>query len=493
VGIRKVSGATKGQLIRQFLTESLIINITALGIALGIVLLAQKGLNTLVGHNLSLAYLFQKGLNGYSISAALIALIISGIFISGFYPALVLSSFKPILVLKGKFIRSVKGAWLRKTLVIGQFAITIVLIIGSAIVYQQIKFVNEQNLGMNISQMLIVRPPELTKWDSTFIARETSFAEELKKISGVKGAASSNRVAGDELGRNFKVKRAEAPETEFFTMRNMGISSGYLDIYGIRLLAGRNFVETDYNPKWSNLHNTLINESAARLLGFSSPASAIGRTILTGDKKWDIVGVTADVHQKSLHYPIEPTLFRPAFGTDNPISVKVNGANLPATIAAIKQKYDAFFPGNLFDYYFMDEKFNALYKTDQLFGKVFGLFSGLAICIACLGLFGLSLFATAQRTKEIGVRKILGASVPNIVLLLSKDFFGLILVANAIAFPVAWWIMHNWLKDFAYRITISGWIFVAAGLMALLVALVTISLHAIRAATANPVKSLRTE
>ncbi|HMH23979.1 MAG TPA: ABC transporter permease [Puia sp.] len=493
VGIRKVSGATKGQLIRQFLMESLIINITALIIAVLIVWFAQKGLNDLVQHHLSLAYLFQKGLNGYSITSALAALIIAGIFISGLYPALVLSAFKPILVLKGKFTRSVKGAWLRKTLVIGQFAITVVLIIGSFIVYQQIKFVNEQSLGMNISQMLIVKPPELTRWDSTFIVRETSFAEELKKINGVKGAATSNRVAGDELGRNFNVRRAEAPENEKFTMRNMSISSGFIDIYGIRMLAGRNFTETDYSPDWNHLHNTLINESAARLLGFSTPQASIGRTILTGNKKWDIIGVIADVHQKSLRYPIEPTIFRPSFGTDNPISVKITGQNLPATIASVKEKYESFFPGNLFDYYFVDEKFNALYKTDQLFGKVFALFSGLAIAIACLGLFGLSLFATAQRTKEIGVRKILGASIPNIVLLLSKDFFGLILIANALAFPVAWLIMHNWLKDFAYRITISGWIFVVAGLMAMVVALVTISLHSIRAALANPVKSLRTE
>jgi putative ABC transport system permease protein len=493
VGIRKVSGATKGQLVRQFLTESLVINITALAIALLIVWLAQKGLNELTQHNLSLAYLFQKGLNGYSITAALLALIVSGILISGLYPALVFSAFRPIQVLKGKFVRSVKGAAFRKTLVTGQFAITIVLIIGSFIVYQQIKFVNEQSLGMNISQMLIVKPPELTKWDSTFIDRENSFAEDLKKISGVKGAASSNRTAGDELGRSFKVRRAEAAETEYFTMRFMQIGAGYTDLYGIRMVAGRSFAATDYSPKWASLHNVLINESAARLLGFSSPQAAIGRSINTGRKKWDIVGIVADVHQKSLHYPIEPTYFQPAYGTDNPISIKVTGQNLPATIGAVKEKYDAFFPGNLFDYYFADERFNALYKTDQLFGKVFGLFSGLAICIACLGLFGLSLFATAQRTKEIGVRKILGASVLNILLLLSKDFFGLILIANAIAFPVAWWIMHNWLKDFAYRITISGWIFVVAGLTAMLVALVTISLHAIRAALANPVKSLRTE
>lgn len=493
VGVRKVSGATQGQLVRQFLTESMIINSIAFLLAIALVQLAQKNLNSLVQHNLSLTYLFQKGLNGYSISIALLVLIISGIVISGFYPAFVLSSFKPILVLKGKFVSSVKGAWLRRSLVVGQFAITIMLIIGSVVVYRQIKFVNEQDLGMNISQMLIIKPPELTSWDSTFIDRENSFAAEVTKINGVKGVATSNAVAGDELGRNFKVKRLETPANEYFTLRFMNTSPGYIDIYGIRMLAGRNFVSTDYNPQWSQLHNTVLNASAVKLLGFPSPAAAVGRTILSSNKKWDIVGVMADVHQKSLRYAIEPTYLLPVYSTNDPISVKVTGHNLLATIAAIRQKYDAFFPGNLFDYSFVDEKFNANYKNDLLFGKIFSLFSGLAIFIACLGLFGLSLLATIQRTREIGVRKVLGASLPNIVILLSRDFVRLVLLANIIAFPLAWWIMHNWLEDFAYRISISWWIFAGAGLAALLIALMTVSLHAIRAALANPVKSLRTE
>jgi putative ABC transport system permease protein len=493
VGVRKVSGATKGQLIRQFLTESLILNTVALLTALLIVLIAQKGLNDLVHHNLSLAYLFQKGLNGYSVPIALITLIVAGIFISGLYPALVLSSFKPILVLKGKFTGSGKGAWLRKSLVTGQFAVTIVLIIGSFIVYRQIKFVNDQDLGMNISQMLIVKPPMLTDWDSSFINRENSFMAEIDKIAHVKGSASSNQIAGDELGRGFKIKRLETPENEYFTMRNLGFSKDYINIYGIKMLAGRSFGSTDYNPDYDKLHNTMLNASAVKLLGFSSPAAAIGRTILTGTRKWEIIGVLADVHQKSLRYAIEPTYFIPVYGNRNPISVKVDTKDLAPTMAAIRKKYDAFFPGNMFDYYFVDERFNALYANDLLFGKVFGLFSGLAIFIACLGLFGLSLFATIQRTKEIGVRKVLGASLSNIVLLLSKDFVRLVILANLVAFPIAWWIMHNWLKDFAYRIAIPWWAFAAAGLLALLVALVTVSMHALRAAIANPVKSLRTE
>ena len=493
VGVRKVSGATKQQLIRQFLTESFIINLTALAIAILSVTLVQSGLNSLVQHQLSLSFLFQKGLNGFNITGALIALIIAGIFISGLYPAFVLSSFKPILVLKGKFTTSTKGIVLRKALVIGQFAITVTLIIGSFIVYQQMQFVNRQNLGMNISQMLIVRPPELTNWDSTFIEHENTFTNELTKIPNVHGATTSWNVPGGETGRSFNVRRTDQDESVHLTMRHTGISYDYLKVYGIKVIAGRDYTYTDFNPNFGNLHNLLINESAVKLLGYKSPQNAIGKTIIRGQKKWDIVGVINDFHMKSLRYPVEATMFFPAYSTNSSISVKVDTKDLPATIAAIKNKYDAFFPGNLFDYYFLDDHFNKQYASDQLFGKVFAIFAGFAIFIACLGLLGLSLFATTQRTKEIGVRKVLGASVLNIVVLLSKDFIKLVLVAFVIASPVAWYIMHNWLQDFAYRININWWIFFAAGLLAVLIALITISFQSIKAAMANPVKSLRTE
>ncbi|MES1223342.1 MAG: FtsX-like permease family protein, partial [Bacteroidota bacterium] len=274
------------------------------------------------------------------------------------------------------------------------------------------------------------------------------------------------------------------------TMRHTGISLGYLDIYQIKLAAGRDFTYTDFNPNFGKVHNLLINQSAVKLLGYTSAQDAIGKTIIRGDRKWDIIGVINDYHQKSLRYPIEPTMLFPAYGTNSYISVKVSPQNLPATIASIKQQYDKFFPGNFFDYSFADERFNAQYRNDQLFGKVFALFSGFAIFIASLGLLGLSLFATIQRTKEIGVRKVLGASVSNIVMLLSKDFIKLVLIAFIIAAPLAWYIMHKWLQDFAYRINISWWIFLLAGTLAVVIALATISFQAIKAAVANPVKSL---
>ncbi|MGC4035871.1 MAG: ABC transporter permease [Chitinophagaceae bacterium] len=493
VGVRKVAGATKSQLIKQFLTESLIINVIALLLALLLVILLQSSFNNLIQHKLSLSYLFLKGLSGYSISIALIASILAGIFISGFYPAFVLSSFKPIMVLKGKFKTSGKGIVLRKALVIGQFAITVILIIGSIVVYKQIKYVNEQNLGFNLSQVMMVRPPELTNWDSTFINKENTFTEELKKIPGVAGASTSWNRVGGETGRSFNVRRSDQDATTHLTMRHTAISLGYLDIYQIKVVAGRDFAVTDFNPNFGQVHNLLINESAVKLLGYKSPTDALGKTILRGDRKWDIIGVVNDYHQKSLRYPIEATMIFPAYSTNSFISVRVDPKNLNTTIASIKQQYDLFFPGNLFDYSFADERFNAQYKNDQLFGKVFALFSGFAIFIASLGLLGLSLFATIQRTKEIGVRKVLGASVSNIVLLLSKDFIRLVLIAFVVAAPLAWYIMHKWLQDFAYRINISWWIFLLAGTLAVVIALATISFQAIKAAMTNPVKSLRTE
>ena len=493
VGIRKVTGATRMQLIRQFLTESIIINLLALSIAIVLVVLVQNGFNNLIGHRLSMVYLLSTGLGGFGITIGIIALMFIGIAGSAFYPALILSAFRPILVLKGKFSTSAKGILFRKVLVVGQFSITVALIIGSFVVYKQIRYLNQQDLGMNLSQILVVKPPILTRWDSTFISRENSFKNELNQLPNVKGATVTGRIAGDELSRAFNIQRTDSNTESRFTMRNESVDADFINVYGIKLLAGRNFINTDFNSNWDKLHNIMINKTAAKQLGFNSTSGAIGKAIKVFGRNYDIVGVINDVHQKSLRYPLEPTIYLPSYGTDNPISVKVDTKDVASTIASIKAKYQTFFPGNFFDYYFVDEKFNRQYSDDQLFGKVFGIFAGFAIFIACLGLFGLSLFATAQRTKEVGVRKVLGASVSNIVMLLSKDFIKLVLIALIIASPVAWFVMHNWLQDFAYRINIAWWVFALAGSLSVFIALATISFQAIKAAVANPVKSLRSE
>lgn len=492
VGVRKVAGANRLQLIRQFLAESFMLNFISLLLAVFFVYLLQPGFNRLLGYDLSLSFLFQKGLSGYSIISGLILLILSGILISGFYPAFVLSSFKPITVLKGRLSSSIKGIALRKALVVGQFAITVILIIGSLVIYRQIRFMHNQQLGLNIDQMLIIKPPKLAQLgDSVFNKRLNYFKEEIKQLSHVKEATASNRLPGSELARAFDVRRVDDSSNNKYTLSTWGINYDFINAYKIKMLAGRDFVPVDMDL--NTLHTAILNESAVKLLGFSTTESAIGNKIIVYGMQLDVIGVTADFHQKSLRYPIESTIFLPAYSTNNSISIKVVPVNLAQTISAIRKKYEAFFPDNLFDYYFLDEKFNEQYKGEQLFGKVFAIFSGFAIFIACLGLLGLSLFNTSQRIKEIGVRKVLGATVSSIVLLLSKDFIRLVLIANVIAFPLAWYVMQNWLNDFAYRITISWWFFAAAVVLAVFIALFTIVFQAIKAAIANPVKSLRTE
>lgn len=493
VGMRKVMGGLRKQLMGQFMMESTIINVCGVALAVGLVFLLQPSFNKLLGYELSLSYLFTKGLNGYMILIALAAIVLTGIVISGLYPALVLSSFKPIAVLKGRFSHSKKGILLRKGLVIGQFSITVALIIGSIVVMDQLRYMNKKELGFKMDHVVVINPPWLMQFDSTFLDHMNAFKEDLKQLSAVKGAATSWNVPGGETGRSFNVRQADSATTNRFTMRHTSVDYDFMDVYGIKMIAGRNYTRADHNPDGSKLKNILINKNAASLLGFSSPEAAIGHEIFRGEKKWTVIGVVNDYHQKSLRYPTEPMLFFPFYSTNSAISVKLATNDLPNTIAAIKKKYEAFFPGNLFDYVFLDERFNRQYQNDQLFGKVFTIFASLAIFVACLGLFGLALFATLQRTKEIGIRKVLGASVSNIVLLLSKDFVKLVAIASILAFPLAWYVMNQWLLDFSYRISISWWIFVIAGGAALVVALITISIQAIKSALANPVKSLRAE
>jgi putative ABC transport system permease protein len=491
VGLRKATGARKAQLVFQFLTESFVVNMIGFAFAIVIIQLLQPSFNTLLEKDLSIAFLLGQGFGGYVTTVALAGTLLLGTILSGFYPAFVLSSFQPIAVLKGHFGTSQKGMLTRKTLVVVQFAATVFLISGSIIVYQQIRFMNTKDLGLNIDQVLVIRPPGLTQWDSTFIDRIENFKEELKTIPHIKAAATSQRLPGSELARSFNVHRTGTDDN--FTTRRTGIDQDFIDLYNIKVIAGRKFLSGDFNPNYGALHSMIINEHAVKLLGFNSPDDAIGKQVTIYKKDWDVVGVIADYHQKSLRNPLEPIVFLPLYGTGSPVSLKVEAGDLSGTIEKIKEKYTEFFPGNYFDYFFLDDRFNQQYKDDQLFGKVFGLFTCLAIFIACLGLLGLSSFIARLHAKEIGIRKVLGATVSSIVTLLSIGFVRLVIVAIIIASPLAWWIMDKWLEDFAYRITIQWWVFPSTAILAILIAMLTISFQSIKAAIANPVKTLRSE
>jgi putative ABC transport system permease protein len=494
VGIRKAAGASRMHLIKQFLTEALLINIVAIIIAIFLTVLLQNEFNKLVNRELSIAMLFSQQTADTGITILFALFTVAGIFLSGFYPAFVLSAFDPIKVLKGKFALSVSGVSLRKSLVTAQFAISILLIIGSFVVYRQLRFMTGQSLGYNMEQMLILRKPVLSNQDASFMTRVDGFINTIQQLSHVKGAAASGRIPGDELARINNVNRTDIAMKSQGTMANMGVDPRFINLYQMKLLAGRNFSPLDYNADFAKLHNLIINETALRQLGFASPEEAVGKSITAFNRTWDIIGVVADFHQKSLKSGIEPVLLLPnLLGHYSQFSVKVDPQQLPATLEAIQKAYASYFPGNVFDYYFLDEKFNRQYSNDYLFGKVFSLFAALAILIACLGLSGLSLLTSTQRTREIGIRKVLGASVTGIVLLLSKDFIKLVLLAIIIASPVAWYMMHLWLQDFAYRVDISWWIFASAGLLSLVIALLVIGFQSVRSAIANPARSLRSE
>ncbi|MBV9987659.1 MAG: ABC transporter permease [Chitinophagaceae bacterium] len=494
VGVRKVIGASRLQLVTQFLTESLLINLLALGLATLFVQLVQPVFNDLVHRNLSIRGLWtNEGLSS-GVSLLFIGFTAAGIFLSGFYPAFVLSAYRPNAVLKGRFKSSAGGVLFRKVLVTGQFAVTIILITGAFMVYRQLAFMTGKPLGYDMDQMLVLRRPVLTAFDSSFTSKASGFIASVGQLPRVKGAAVSGRIPGDELGKVNGVSRTDLPAGPKATMTNMGVDEHFLNLYKIRLLAGRNFGPTDYNNDLSKVHTVLVNETALRQLEFKTPEDALGKSLTFFDRKWEVAGVVADFHQNSLKKTIEPLLIMPTLqGTYSQFSLKVDPHELSATMADIKKAYADFFPGNVFDYYFLDEKFNRQYASDYLFGKVFGLFAGLAIFIACLGLSGLALLMATQRTKEIGIRKVLGASVSGIIALLSRDFIKLILLAIVLAVPVAWYAMHRWLENFAYRTDMSWWIFAAAGLLALVTALVVIGFQTLRSARANPVKSLRTE
>ncbi|MFC5409952.1 ABC transporter permease [Larkinella bovis] len=493
VGVRKVVGATSGQLIGQFLAESVLLNGFAFVLALLFTMALQPVLNQLVGRPLSLAVLAGQGYGGNLMTLALVGVFAVGIFLSGFYPAFTLSAFQAIQVLKGSFKRSAKGIWVRKSLVVFQYTASVVLIIGTFIVFRQIDYMRKENLGFNMEQMLIVSGPGLTRWDSTSIDRINSFKTEVKRLAGVKAATASVNLPGNRLPRTFNVKRVGSNEEKGVTVSRMGVDLDFFDTYQIKLLAGRNFLPTDSNPNGSKVVNAVINLSAVRLLGLKDAVSAVGQKFMLFGRAWEIVGVVSDFHQQSLRHPIEPIVFQPFYTNGGFYSFKVTTTDLAKTIDQVQQKFQEFFPGNDFSYAFMDDRFNQQYHDDQVFGEITTFFSFLAVLIASLGLFGLSSYTIAQRAKEIGVRKVLGASVLSIVALLSKDFLKLVLIAIVLASPIAWYAVRQWLDDFAYKIDVSWWVFALAGVLAVLVALLTVSFQSIKAALANPVKTLRSE
>jgi putative ABC transport system permease protein len=491
VGVRKVVGAARIHLVVRFLAEAALINGLSLVIALAIIWLALPAFNGISGLSLGPAEFMQGWFVGL-----LAVLWVIGSLLSGFYPAWILSGFQPIAVLKGKLKGSPGGVLLRKGLVTAQFMASIGLIAGTIIVYRQLHYMMNKDIGMNIDQVLVMDRPAIApnhdKNVPAFRAGIDFFREELKKDPDITGVANSSTIPGKQREYKANIKLAATPSADSIIVRVNSMDEDFLRVFQMHLLAGRTF-SRDF-PKDPDT-SVILTAAAARLLGFQTPKDAIGKTVLTNWNGWKgiVVGVVNDYHQISLKSPLEPTMFTCDWYEGDYFSLRLQTGHLPQTIQHVEQAWMKAFPGNPFDYFFLDEYFNRQYASERQFGQLFTTLAFFAILISCLGLFGLSAYTASQRIREIGIRKVLGASVASIVQMLARDFLKLIVLAILLATPLTWLVMHQWVQGFASRTSIQWWIFALAGVLCLLVALITVSFQAVRAATASPVKSLQAE
>ncbi|WP_336517723.1 ABC transporter permease [Pollutibacter soli] len=482
IGIRKVVGAGKKTLIGQFLTESVMMVWLAIILSMVAVYFLLPSMGKLLGQEIDRSVL----LNSRVITGLIIAPFIIGI-ISGIYPALFLSSFQPVKTLKGLFKTDGSNISLRKALVVSQFSISIILIITTLVVAQQLKFLQKTKLGYDKDQVVTLVYPN--SMGTTYDA----FRNDLLQNPAIKNAGRSSRIPTgrllDSQGSSAIVGDSLVPVTA--VLKNVAADYDFIPTYGIKMAAGRNF-SREFGTDTSAF---ILNQASVRALGWKDDNSAIGKNFAYGVTRGKIIGVMEDFHFESLHQQIAPMiLLLPASSGPgyNYISVKLTG-NIPDALAHLEKKWIQYTPEFPYQFNFVNDDYNNLYQAEQRQGKIFTIFACIAIFIACLGLFGLSAFSITQRVKEIGVRKVLGANTSSIVTLLSKDFLKLVAIAAVIAFPVAGYFMYNWLQDFAYRTSLQWWIFVLAGIIAGLIALGTISFQAIKAAWRNPVSSLRSE
>ena len=485
VGIRKVVGSKKIQLVRQFLLESLLVAALAVMVATILVIALTPVFTSLIGKAIPLDIGVQP-----SFWLGAVVLVAAGTFLSALYPAFVMASFDPLRVLKGKLLSGQSGRLLRRSLVVFQFSASLCLIIATLTVYRQLAFMRAQDLGMSISQKLIVRAPRVIEGGGSYMIALDRFKDRLKPYPGVISVTTSSAVPGKEIfWGNFIQLIHNADQTEKPSSL-MAVDEDFIPTFGMTLLAGRNFSK----DRVSDLGNTvIINEAALRLLDMKNPEMAVDQDLLVANSPKKIIGVVRDFHQQSLqHTPTQLVLQFIPWHNDY-VTIAVSGADVRTTVETVKKVYQQVFAENAFDYFFLDDQYNAQYRSEEQSSEVFGLFAMLSIVVSRMGLFGLASFLTVQRSKEIAMRKILGASVANVTLMASRDFIRPVLVAFALGTPVAWWLMTEWLNNYPYRVSLPWWIFAFAGLLMLVIALMSVGYNAVRVATTNPVKAIKAE
>ena len=480
VGIRKVVGAIRRQLIGQFLCESLLLSLLAFALALLASELLLPAFNQLAGKTVATS-IFQ---DTYYLPLFLSVALVVGL-LAGIYPALVLSGFKSVAILKGRFSSSRRGVVLRKALVVAQFAISIILIAGTAVVYTQLNYMRSQALGFKKERMLVID----FRGDGAVQEKIETVKQQLGSYPNVQSVSASSSVPGQGNNHAFSEIENPAGDMQASNVNLFYVDHDFLEQYEMPLAAGRAF-SRDFATDTSAL---IVNEALVKSYGYASPEEIIGKRFLQWGVEGQIVGVVKDYHFRTLQQAIEPMTIRLEPTRVRFISLNLATGDLANTVSALEQQWQTLAPQRPFNYFFLDEAFDQQYRAEVRFGQLFIYFAGLAIFIACLGLLGLISYTIVQRTQEIGIRKVLGATESSIVRLLSQDFLVLVLVAFVIASPIAWYALQRWLEGFAYRVAISWWIFALAGLLATFIAMLTVSFQSVKAATANPVDSLRSE
>ncbi|WP_162426068.1 ABC transporter permease [Pontibacter pudoricolor] len=489
VGVRKAIGASRGQLVLQFLGETVILTLISVIFSAALTSLVLPGLNLFTGKQMR----FNVFQDPYLLLILVMLTIVVGV-LAGLYPALVLSGFKPVKVLKSAVVVDSKIGriqWLRHGLIVVQFALSIFLIICATIVYRQVSYLHSKDLGFNKEQIMFFQ----MRGDNMFQNYQT-FKNELQKAPGVKSASIGYGFPGDATAGD-RIIVPKNGEREHHGVTQLMVDFDYIKTLDVKLVAGRAFSE---KYKTDADHAFMINETAVKELGYGTPENALGKTLIwpiwndvnpDSLKEGKIIGVVKDFHFKSLYDKVDPTVLQVFPGANVKVAVKIDGANTANTINEVEKVWAKFSPDYPLEYIFMDENYEKMYKAEDKLKTLLWIFTGLAIFVACMGLFGLAAYAAERRKKEIGIRKVLGADNSSIVALLSREFLFLVVLAALVAFPLAWYAMHKWLEDFAYRIDISLWVFLVAGIVAALIAFLTISYQALKAARVNPILNLR--